>query len=165
MQLIAGPEDFVPQLILRSWREGSLPALGAGWISGWEVLAVVLAVGAIAVEFAARGRAARRQARKAEVRLGLLSQTGAVLGHSLDVDKALSEVVQLAAASFQGLCLIHVPATGNQPEQLVAAHPDVAVDARLRSLAPPLGPSLGASMASPAPGDGRGVIAASSDEF
>src|SRR5205085_5092309 len=137
-------------------------ALDAGWISGWAVLTGFLVMAAIAVEAIRRGRAARRQAREAEVRLRLFSQTGDVLSQSFDFEKTLSGVVQLAAASFQGLCLIHLPPTGSQPERLVAAHPVATLDARLRGLSPPLTPSLGAGMASPGPGPERGTIVHSS---
>jgi GAF domain-containing protein len=153
---------FLPPI--RSWSIGDFTTVGTGRVSGWVVLAVFLVVGAGAVEVIARERDARRRAGAAESRLSLLSESSAVLSQSFDYDKALTSVARFTAASFEGLCLVWLPADGGREERIAAAHADAELDARLQELTPPL--SLGAveemvSSATP----GRSAIVAVTDRF
>jgi GAF domain-containing protein len=153
---------FLPPV--RSWAVATMTAAGAGHISGWVIIAVFLGVGAVAVEVIARERDARRRASAAESRLSLLLEASAVLGQSFDYDKALTSVARFTAASFEGSCLVWLPAEGAHEERIIAAHVDASLDARLQELTPPL--FLGSveemvSAAAPA----RSAVVASTERF
>ena len=153
---------FLPPV--RSWRVATVATLGAGHVSGWAIIAVFLAVGAVAVEVIARERDARRRASAAESRLSLLLEASAVLSQSFDYDKALTAVARFTAASFEGLCLVWLPAEGAREERIIAAHVDASLDPRLQELIPPL--FLGSveemvSAAAPA----RSAVVASTERF
>jgi GAF domain-containing protein len=152
---------FLPPV--RSWHVGQLTTVGTSRVSGWVVLAIFVAVGAITIELFARERDARRRAGAAEARLALLSEASAVLSRSFDYEKTLAEVAQIVAASFGGMCLVRLRGEPGRAERLVTAHPDAERDAHLGGLQPPL--HLGEAMDALASGRGRATIVHAGDAF
>jgi GAF domain-containing protein len=152
---------FLPPV--RSWRVGSLTTLGTSRVSGWLVLAVFVAVGAIAIELVAREGDARRRARAAESRLALLSEVSSVLSQSFDYEKTLTEVARIVASAFEGACLVRVRGHGDRPERLVTAHRKPSADALVGGLRPPL--ELAGVLDSLGPDHDRSTIVLASDEF
>ncbi len=77
-----------------------------------------------AVEHALRERAARRERRRAEEALRLLSGAGALLASSLDYEATLQAVARLAASSLADYCVIDTMEPSGTLRRLAVAHRD-----------------------------------------
>jgi PAS domain S-box-containing protein len=71
-----------------------------------------------------REQAARQKAETAQKRLAFLAEASKILASSLDYERTLSTVAELAVPDFADWCVVDMARQGGQPERLAVYHSD-----------------------------------------